>query len=129
MHAQFWGRTLVSKSIRQAVVLILKYGGGYFRGIVLVEVLWKTVSGLLNCHFTLAIRFCDFLHRFRDGHRMGTATLEANPLQCLTSIREAVLHDIFLDLQNLYDALDWYICLETLVVYVVGPRVLRILRM
>ena len=41
---------------------------------------------------------------------------------------ELILHDIFMDLQKAYDALDWDKCLEILVVYGVGPRAFRILQ-
>ena len=58
---------------------------------------------------------------------MGTATLEVKLLQKLTSIREKVLHAIFLDLHKSYNALDRSMCLEILEVYDVGPRSLRLL--
>ena len=40
---------------------------------------------------------------------------------------EAALHEIFLDLQKAYDALDWDSCLEIVAVYNVGPIALQIL--
>ena len=43
-------------------------------------------------------------------------------------MREAVLHEIFLDLQKADDALDWDRCLEILAEYRVGPRALRLIR-
>ena len=42
-------------------------------------------------------------------------------------MREAVLHNILLDLQKAYDALDREWCLNILAVYGVGPWTLRIL--
>ena len=50
-------------------------------------------------------------------------------LQHLTAMREAVLFEVFLDLQKSYDALDQERSLELLAVYGVGPRTLRLLRM
>ena len=47
------------------MVLILT-GGGEYRGIGLVEVIWKAVAAILNCRFTAAITYHDFLHRFRE---------------------------------------------------------------
>ena len=44
-----------------AVVLIPK-GGGDYRGIGLVEVIWKTVAVILNCHFTATITYHNFLY-------------------------------------------------------------------
>ena len=68
------------------------------------------------------------LHGFREGHGTGTADLEAKLLQQLTSMREAVLFEVFLDLQKAYDALDWYICLEIISAYRVGYRTLQLFR-
>ena len=58
---------------------------------------------------------------------MGTAALNVKMLQQLMAMREAVLFEVFLDLQRSYNALDWYICLEILAVYGFGPRTTRLL--
>ena len=50
------------------MVLIPK-GGGYYRGIGLVEVIWKAVAVILNRRFTAAITYHDFFHGFRAGRR------------------------------------------------------------
>ena len=71
---------LVEKSTWQAVVLIPK-GKGDYRGIGLVEVMWKVVAVILNRHFTSSITYHDVLHGFRAGHGTGTATLEAKLIQ------------------------------------------------
>ena len=59
---------------------------------------------------------------------MGTTTLDANLILHLTAMREAVLHTIFMELQKLYGALDHDRCLYILERYVVGPRILRLMR-
>ena len=68
------------------------------------------------------------LHGFRAGRGTGTADLEANMIQELVAMREAVLFEVFLDLQKAYDALDWDRCLDILAVYGVSPRKIRVLR-
>ena len=45
----------------QKVFLVPK-GGGDFQGIFLVEVLWKTVMGILNLRLVVVIRFHYTLH-------------------------------------------------------------------
>ena len=71
---------LAEESTWQAVVLIPK-GKEDYRGIGLVEVMWKFVAVILNRRLTSSITFHDVLHGFRAGRGTGTATLEAKLLQ------------------------------------------------
>ena len=111
----------------QTVVLIPK-GRKEYRGIGLVEVMWKVVAAILHCRLTTAITYHDFLHGFRSGRGIGTATLEDKLLQQLAAMMEEVLYVIFLDLTKAYDALDRSRVLEILERYEVGPQARRILR-
>ena len=94
---------LAEEATWQAVVLIPK-GKGDYRGIVLVEVMWKVVAVILNRRFNSSITFHNVLHGFRVGRGTGTTTLEAKLLQQLAAMREEVLYVIFLDLTKVYDA-------------------------
>ena len=58
-----------------------------YRGIGLVEVMWKVVAAILHRRLTTAITYHDALHGFRAGRGTGTATLEANLLQKLAAMR------------------------------------------
>ena len=89
----------------QAVVMIPK-GRKEYRGIGLVELIWKVVAAILNRWLATSITYHDFLHRFRAGCGTGTATLKAKLLQQLAAMREEVLYVIFLDLHKSYEALD-----------------------
>ena len=71
----------------QAVVLIPK-GKKDYRGISLVEVMWKVVAAILNRCFTDSITYHDFLHGLRAGCSIDTSTLEAKLLQQLAAISE-----------------------------------------
>ena len=77
-----------------------------YRGIGLVEVMWKVVAVILHCQLTTAITYHDFLHGFRASRGTRTATLEAKLLQQLAAMGEEVLYVIFLELTKAYDALD-----------------------
>ena len=114
------------EAVCQAVVLIPK-GGGEYRGIGLVEVMWKAVSVILNRRFTTSTTYHDYLHGFQAGCGTGTVTLEVNLLQQVVALREAVLHVIFLYLNKAYNDLDRSRCLEILEGYVVGTTPLRLL--
>ena len=104
----------------QAMILIPK-GEKNYRGIGLVEVMWKVVAEILNRRLTASITFHNFLHGFRAGCSTGTATLEAKLLQQIASLREEVMYVIFMDLYKVYDALERSRCLEILERYIMGP--------
>ena len=63
VQAEFWDGTLAEECAWKMVILILK-GGGDFRWIGLVELLWNTVTCIFNQRFTMAIGVHDSLHRF-----------------------------------------------------------------
>ena len=56
----------------QAVVLIPE-GKKDYRGIGLVELMWKVVAAILNRRFTASITYHDFLHGF------GQVVVQAPP--------------------------------------------------
>ena len=64
------------------------------------------------------------LHGFWDVRGAGTAAIDAKLIEQLTATREAVLLEVFLDLQKAYNALDQNRSLELLAAYGVGPRTL-----
>ena len=127
MQTAFREGDLAEESTWQAVVLIPK-GGKYYRGIGLVEVMWKVVAVILNQHFTSSITYHDGLHGFQASRGTGTATLEAKLLQQIAAMREEVLYVIFLELPKAYDALDRSRCLDILEGYGVGPSARRLLK-
>ena len=120
IQTTFWEGILEEEATWQAVLLIPK-GKKDYRGIDLVEVMWKVVADILNRRLTASITFHDFLHCFREVRGTGTATLEAKLLQQLAALREEVMYTIFLDLHKAYDALEMSRCLEILEGYDVGP--------
>ena len=85
---------LAEEAAWQTVFLILKGGGGGYRGIGLVEVICKAVAVILNCRFTAAITYHDSLHRFWVGCCTGNTTPKVKLIQQVADLREAVLHTI-----------------------------------
>ena len=126
VQTAFRDEDLAEEATWQAVVLTPK-GKKDYRGISLVEVMWKVVVAILNRELTASITYHDALHSFRAGRGTGTATLESKILQQLAALREEVLYVIFLDLQKLYDALDRSRCLEILEGYGIVPKDRRLL--
>ena len=62
-------------------------GGGDYRNIGLVEVIWEAVAVILNCRFTAAITYHDSLHGLQVGCSTGTTTLEVKLLQKVAALR------------------------------------------
>jgi hypothetical protein len=110
-----------------SVMVLLPKGGGDFRGIGLVEVIWKVVAIIINERFKSTISFHDTLHGFRAGRGCGTATIEAKLCQQLAAVDQVPLYQIYLDLRKAYDALDRERCLEILEGYGTGRRIVRLL--
>ena len=109
------------------MVLITK-GKKEYRGICLVEVMWKVGAAILNLRLAASITFHDFLHGFWVVCGTGTVILETKLLQKLAVLREEVMYVIFLDLHKAYDALERSRCLKILEGYGVVPRARRILQ-
>ena len=99
-----------------------------FRWVGLVEVLWKSISGIIDCQLSSSIQFHNSLCGFCAGRGTRTAILGAKLFQQLIYMRDTVLRAIFLNLRKSYDALDRYRCLDILVGYEVEPRTLCILQ-
>ena len=123
----FCDRTLSDKRLWQMVVLILKGGGRDFRGIGIVEVLWKNTTFIITRRLMSAIEFHDTFYGFREGRGTGIAYLNPKLLQQLTDMSEVVLHKIFLDFHNFYNSLHRGRCLNILMGYGVVPMALRLL--
>ena len=100
------GGVLTAPCAWQMVGMILEGGVTDFRGIGLVEVLWKAISGIINCQILSSIQFHDALHGFHAGRGTGTSNPKAKLLQQLIATREVVLHSILLELRKAYNALD-----------------------
>ena len=73
------------------MVILIPKGGGYYRVIGLVKVIWKAVAVILNRQFTATITYHDFLHGFRSGYDTVTTTIEVKLLQQLSALKEEVL--------------------------------------
>ena len=109
-------------------MVMIPKGRQEYRGIGLVELMWKVVAAILHRRLTASITYHDFLHVFWAGRSTGNATLDANLLQQLAAMREEVLYVISIDLHKAYYALDRSRFLEILEGYGMGPRSCRLLR-
>ena len=127
VQSAFQEGNLAEEATGQAVVIIPNVKK-YYRGIGLVEVMWKVVVAILNLRIMASITLHDILHDFWASRGTVTAIIDAKLFQQLAALREEVLYVIFLDMHKAYDALDRSKCLEILEGYDVGPQAMRLLQ-
>jgi exonuclease III len=122
-----WEHGEIPQQLSWIIIVLLPKGGGDYRGIGLLEPLWKCIEILMDKRLQV-IEFHDCLHGFLTGRGTGTATTEVKLAQQLAYLEQQPLYGIFIDLKKAYDAMDRDRCLEILVAYGVGPKLIRLLR-
>ena len=108
------------------VVLIPKGNSGDYRGIGLLEVVWKVMERVLDARL-LEIALHDYLHGFRAKRGTGTGIMEAKLIQQLAFRKQVPLYGIFLDLRKAFDAMDRSRCVEIMEDAGVGPQAIRLI--
>ncbi len=99
------------------IIVLLPKGGGNYRGIGLLDPIWKVVEKVI-------VKPHDCLHGGLPCRGTGTAIMEVKLQQQLAWVDQEPLYQIYLDLRKAYDALDWGRCLEILAGYGVEPNFL-----
>ena len=98
---------------------------GKFRGIALLEVLYKLVSTIINSRLKRTINFDDSIHGFRAGRGTGTAITEAKLRMQLHASKSDPLYIVFVDLNKAYDTLDRTQASRILQDYSDGPALIN----
>jgi hypothetical protein len=107
------------------IIVLLPKGGGDYRGIGLLDPIWKVVEKVMVARLSV-IKLHDCLHGGLPKRGTGTAIMEVKLQQQLAWVEQEPLFQIYLDLRKAYDALDRGRCLEILAGYGVGPNLLRL---
>ncbi len=101
-------------------------GGGDYRGIGLLEPVWKCIERVID-HCLEAIELHDSLHGCCSKRGTGTAIIEAKLAQQLSYLELRPFYGVFLDLWKAFDAMDWEWCIMLLEGYGAGPRMIRLI--
>ena len=109
------------------LVLIPKGVPDQYRGIALLEVIYKLVSAIINRRLTAQIAFHDAVHGFRVGRGTNTAIIELKLRMQLAQRTTKPLYLVFLDLKKAYDTLDRGRTLGILKGYGLGQNLCRII--
>jgi Reverse transcriptase (RNA-dependent DNA polymerase) len=108
-------------------VLIPKGQPDQFRGIALLEVIYKLVSMIINTRLSSTIKFHKVIHGFRRGHGTTTAMAEFKLIMRAACQMDMPHFTIFLDLEKAYVTLDRERTLQILQGYGVVPNIRNII--
>ena len=102
------------------LVLIPKAEQGQFRGIALLDIVYKVMSSIINRRMMDKIKLHDALHVSCRGRGTGTAIMEAKLLAQLRCRIDEPLYMVFIDLKKAFYSLDRERALRILELYGVG---------
>jgi len=119
----------IPQALNVAILVLLKKPcGNEFRGIGLLETVWKLISTIIDRRMKAAVEFDDSVHGFRQKRGTGTAILRNKLRMQAASANHATLKQLYLDMKKAYDTLDRSRTLLILEAYGVGPNTLRIIQ-
>ncbi len=119
-----WTQGKIPQQLAWEFVVLLPKGGGDYRGIGLLEPLWKVVECIMDQGLN-ALPLHEALHRCRNRRGTGTAILEAKLAQQLAHLELEPFYRVFLDLKKAFEAMDRERCLLILEGYGAGPNMVK----
>ena len=120
-----WIHGVIPCQLLWSIVVLAPNGGGDYRGIVLLEPIWKSTERVID-HWLDAIELHDSHHGCRNNHGTGTAIIEAKLAQQLLYLELKPFYSVFLDLWKAFDAMDWERCILLLEGYGAGPQMILV---
>jgi hypothetical protein len=123
----FDGKPVPQEFSYAILCLIPKPDQGKYRGIALLEVIYKLVSMIIHLRIQAKIEFHKAIHGFWCKRGTGTCILEAKLQMQLALFLGHPLYQILLDLTKAYDTLDRKRTLSLLEAYGLGPNILSVI--
>jgi len=122
-----WDEGKIPVLLGWVVTVLIPKGGGDYRGIGLLEPIWKIIEQVIDKRLE-AIALHDSLHGCRNGRRTGTAVIKAKLSQQLAHIEQTPFYGVFIDLKKAFDAMDRERCLLLLEGHGASPNMCRLIR-
>jgi hypothetical protein len=122
-----WATGTIPQQMCWVVTVLIPKGGGEYRGIGLLEPIWKVLERVMDIRLEKIILH-DSLHGCLAGWGTGTGIIEAKLAQQLAHLEQTPFFGVFIDLKKAFDAMDRGRCLAILALHGVGPQMLRLIR-
>jgi len=97
-----WDKGRIPTQLGWVVTVLIPKGGGDYRGIGLLEPIWKVIERVIDRQLE-AIALHDSLHGCRNGRGTGTAVIEAKLTQQLAHIEQTPFYGVFIDLKKAFE--------------------------
>jgi hypothetical protein len=107
-----WDEGKIPVQLGWVVTVLIPKGGGDYRGIGLLEPIWKIIERVIDKRLE-AIALHNSLHGCRNGRGTGTAVIEAKLSQQLAHIKQTPFYGVFKHQQHrhlLERMIDFYYC-------------------
>ena len=78
-------------------MLLIPNSGWWYRGMFLLEVIWKVCVSIVNSRLRQTITLHDVLHGFRKGRGKGMESIEEKMEQQIAGIVHEQLLQVFID--------------------------------
>jgi hypothetical protein len=115
-----WTHSKIPLQLLWIIVILIPKGGGDYRGIGLLEPIWKVIKRIID-HWLDAFVLHDSLHGCHNKCSTGTAIIEAKLAQQLLHLKLKPFYGVFLDLRKAFDAMDRERCILILEGYGARP--------
>ena len=122
-----WSHEIIPRQLLWIIVVLIPKGNGDFRGIGLLEPIWKVLERIMDLRLD-SIVLHDTLHGCRAHRGTGIAVIEAKLAQQLSYLELRPFYGVFLDLKKAFVAMDRERCIMILEGHGVGPRMIRLIR-
>jgi hypothetical protein len=103
------------------VRVLIPKGGGEYRGIRLLELIWKVLERVIDIRLE-KITLHNSLHGCLAGRGTGTGIIKAKLAQQLAHLEQTPFFGVFINLKKAFDTMDQGRCLTILTLHGVGLR-------